>query len=82
MLKKGSFSQSFSSIFTKDIKEDITLETKERLGIFYVDFTYTPDTREDKRIGIVTDLTKIPDVDSNVLSDAINKLEKVINHWE
>ena len=49
-------------------------QTEARLGIFYVDFIKF----ENDNYGIL----KIPTVDKNKLSEAINKLEEVINIFE
>jgi hypothetical protein len=67
---EGSFSpQSFS---WRSFTIGLIPKTEARLSIFYVDFFYTNEDRDD------IDIMKIPPIDEEVLSEGINEIESAI----
>lgn len=73
LLNKGSFSSvSFTS---ESFTMDLLAQTQARLGIFHVDF-------ESKNEDIKYDIMKIPNVNNDILNEAIYELNRVINTIE
>jgi hypothetical protein len=71
-LTKGFSPISFSD---ESFTLALLVQTKARLGVFYVDFDY------DKSTNTATKVKEIPSVDETMLRAAIDGLEDVISKW-
>jgi hypothetical protein len=68
--------EGFSPIsFSESFRLALLVQTKARLGVFYVDFDY------DKSANTATKVKEIPSVDETMLRAAIDGLEDVIGKW-
>ena len=73
LLNEGDFD---SNAFDNDyFVTDVAADTGARLGIFYVDLKYNSTNH------IVNSIKEIPTVNSKLLGNCIDCLEKVVNNW-